>query len=155
MGRIPVAKGSGGHKNGVPTTKLLETFWHNSLLWTCLEDQYLKVLFVVGTTSLVRKAQLRPESVTEHAFDRWWRRMCIEEDTYQTVDGKGAPFVAGGISAVLRDLARLGLRMLNFRSDQRLTFGLCQSAANTRLGRDYSEFCGGFPTFKPGSDASQ
>ncbi|MEO1121912.1 MAG: 6-aminohexanoate hydrolase, partial [Pseudomonadota bacterium] len=35
------------------------------------------------------------------------------QDAYMTVDGKGAPFAGGGLTAGLRDLGRVGLLMLN------------------------------------------
>jgi CubicO group peptidase (beta-lactamase class C family) len=53
------------------------------------------------------------KSVTELASERLWRPLGVEQDAYQTVDGKGVPFAGGGITAGLRDLGRLGQLMLN------------------------------------------
>jgi len=54
--------------------------------------------------------------------ERIWSRMGAEQDAYMTVDGKGAPFAGGGLSAGLRDLGRLGMLMLSGGeiNDQRL-----------------------------------
>ena len=40
-----------------------------------------------------------------------WKPMGAEADAYVTVDGKGAPRTAGGICALLRDIARFGEMM--------------------------------------------
>ncbi|HEY9032432.1 MAG TPA: serine hydrolase [Pseudomonadales bacterium] len=45
--------------------------------------------------------------------ERIWQKMGAEQDAYITVDGKGTPFAGGGISAGLRDMARIGQLMLN------------------------------------------
>jgi len=58
-------------------------------------------------------SRIAGRSVTELASERLWRHMGVEQDAYQTVDGKGVPFAGGGISAGLRDLGRLGQLMLN------------------------------------------
>ncbi|WP_250884043.1 serine hydrolase [Glaciecola sp. XM2] len=44
---------------------------------------------------------------------RIWQQIGAEQDAYMTVDGKGTPFAGGGLSAGLRDLARVGQLMLN------------------------------------------
>ncbi|WP_240612773.1 serine hydrolase domain-containing protein [Alteromonas flava] len=44
---------------------------------------------------------------------RIWRRIGAEQDAYMTVDAKGVAFAGGGLSAGLRDLARIGQLMLN------------------------------------------
>ncbi len=38
--------------------------------------------------------------------ERIWSRMGAEQDSYMTVDAKGAPFAGGGLSAGMRDLGR-------------------------------------------------
>ena len=42
-----------------------------------------------------------------------WSKLGMEHDADITVDGLGIPFAGGGLSASLRDLARLGSAMLN------------------------------------------
>ncbi|MBE0346776.1 serine hydrolase domain-containing protein [Pseudoalteromonas peptidolytica] len=42
-----------------------------------------------------------------------WQPLGMQQDADVTVDGLGTPFAGGGISASLRDMARLGLTMLN------------------------------------------
>ena len=53
------------------------------------------------------------KSVTELLSERIWSRMGAEQDGYFTVDGLGTPFAGGGLSAGLRDLARIGQLMLH------------------------------------------
>lgn len=45
--------------------------------------------------------------------ERLWTPLGSEQDAYITVDAKGTAFAGGGISAGLRDMARLGQLMLN------------------------------------------
>ena len=52
------------------------------------------------------------QEVTELLSERIWSRMGAEQDAYMTVDGRGTPFAGGGLSAGLRDLARIGQLML-------------------------------------------
>lgn len=42
-----------------------------------------------------------------------WQHIGAEQDAYMTVDALGTPFAGGGLSAGLRDLARIGQLMLN------------------------------------------
>ncbi len=58
-------------------------------------------------------ARVAGKPVTELISERIWSKMGAEQDAYMTVDGKGTPFAGGGLSAGLRDLARVGLLMLN------------------------------------------
>lgn len=44
--------------------------------------------------------------------DRLWAKMGAEQGAYMTVDAKGTPFAGGGLSAGLRDLARIGQLIL-------------------------------------------
>jgi CubicO group peptidase (beta-lactamase class C family) len=53
------------------------------------------------------------KSLTELLSERIWSRMGAEQDGYFTVDALGTPFAGGGLSAGLRDLARIGQLMLN------------------------------------------
>ncbi|WP_299933975.1 serine hydrolase [uncultured Pelagimonas sp.] len=95
------------------------------------------------------------KSVTELVSERLWRRMGVEQDAYQTVDGKGVPFAGGGITAGLRDLGRLGQLMLNegVLNGQRLF--PAEVVEKIRAGGDRSKFGDGFPTFGAGSYTSQ
>jgi CubicO group peptidase (beta-lactamase class C family) len=52
-------------------------------------------------------------SVAELLSDRIWQRMGAEQDAYFTVDAIGTPFAGGGLSAGLRDMARIGQLMLD------------------------------------------
>lgn len=51
--------------------------------------------------------------LTKLISEKIWQKLGAEQDAYMTVDGKGTPFAGGGISAGLRDLARLGQTLLN------------------------------------------
>ena len=95
------------------------------------------------------------KSVTELASERLWRRMGVEQDAYQTVDGKGVPFAGGGITAGLRDLGRLGQLMLNEGELNGERLFPAAVVKNIRAGGDRSKFGNGFPTFGPGSYSSQ
>ena len=95
------------------------------------------------------------QSVTEFASDRLWRRMGVEQDAYQTVDGKGVPFAGGGITAGLRDLGRLGQLMLNAGEMNGERLFPAEVVENIRAGGDRSKFGNGFPTFGKGSYTSQ
>jgi CubicO group peptidase (beta-lactamase class C family) len=94
------------------------------------------------------------KSVTELASERLWRPMGVEQDAYQTVDGKGVPFAGGGISAGLRDLGRLGQLMLNEGTLNGARLFPAQVVRNIRAGGDRDKFSG-FPTFGDGSYRSQ
>lgn len=52
-------------------------------------------------------------SVSDQASERFWRRLGMEQSAYYTVDSLGTPFAGGGLSAGLRDLARLGQLVLD------------------------------------------
>ncbi|WP_436399380.1 serine hydrolase domain-containing protein [Roseobacter sp. S98] len=95
------------------------------------------------------------KSVTELASERLWRRMGVEQDAYQTVDGKGVPFAGGGITAGLRDLGRLGQLMLNKGELNGTRLFPAEVVTNIRAGGDRTKFGNGFPTFGPGSYTSQ
>lgn len=95
------------------------------------------------------------KSVTELASERLWRRMGVEQDAYQTVDGKGVPFAGGGITAGLRDLGRLGQLMLNKGELNGERLFPADVMANISAGGDRSKFGSGFPTMGAGSYTSQ
>ena len=49
----------------------------------------------------------------ELVSQRIWSRMGMEQSAFITVDSSGTPFVGGGLNCGLRDLAKIGLLMLN------------------------------------------
>ncbi len=53
------------------------------------------------------------KSVTSLLSERIWQKMGAEQDAYFTVDSIGTPFAGGGLSAGLRDMARVGQLMLD------------------------------------------
>jgi CubicO group peptidase (beta-lactamase class C family) len=95
------------------------------------------------------------KSVTELASERLWRPLGVEQDAYQTVDGKGVPFAGGGITAGLRDLGRLGQLMLNEGEWNGGRLFPAEVVARIRAGGGRSKFGSGFPTFGAGSYNSQ
>ncbi|SFQ21912.1 serine hydrolase domain-containing protein [Tranquillimonas alkanivorans] len=95
------------------------------------------------------------KAVTDLASDRLWRRMGVEQDAYQTVDGRGVPFAGGGITAGLRDLGRLGQLMLNEGELNGERLFPAEVVAKISAGGDRAKFGDGFPTFGPGSYTSQ
>ena len=58
-------------------------------------------------------SRISGKEVTALLSERIWSKMGAEQDAYMTVDGIGTPFAGGGLSAGLRDMARIGLLMLN------------------------------------------
>ncbi|MDJ0820367.1 MAG: serine hydrolase [Paracoccaceae bacterium] len=95
------------------------------------------------------------KSVTELASERLWRRMGVEQDAYQTVDGKGVPFAGGGITAGLRDLGRLGQLMLNGGELNGARLFPAEVVERISAGGDRAKFGSGFPTVGAGSYTSQ
>lgn len=58
-------------------------------------------------------ARATGRSVADLLSERIWSRMGAEQDAYFTVDAIGTPYAGGGLSASLRDLARIGQLMLD------------------------------------------
>ncbi|RCV88426.1 serine hydrolase domain-containing protein [Billgrantia montanilacus] len=58
-------------------------------------------------------ARTAGSSVADLVSERLWQPMGGEQDAYFTVDSIGTPFAGGGLSAGLRDLARLGQLVLD------------------------------------------
>lgn len=58
-------------------------------------------------------ARVSGKAVSELVSERFWQRLGTEQDAYYTVDALGTPFAGGGLSAGLRDMARLGQLMLD------------------------------------------
>ncbi|MGD1868772.1 MAG: serine hydrolase domain-containing protein [Neomegalonema sp.] len=93
---------------------------------------------------------------TELLSDRIWSKIGAEQDAYMTVDGKGAPFAGGGVTAGLRDLGRVGLLVGNGGVvDGRRLFPT-QVVESIRAGGDKTLFStAGYPTLAGGSYRSQ
>ena len=58
-------------------------------------------------------ARTTGESVTSLLSSRIWQRIGAEQDGYFIVDSIGTPFAGGGLSAGLRDMARVGQLVLS------------------------------------------
>ena len=58
-------------------------------------------------------ARVSGQPVNELLSERVWSRIGAEQDAYMTIDSIGTPFAGGGLSAGLRDLARIGQLMLD------------------------------------------
>ncbi len=58
-------------------------------------------------------ARTTGQSLTDLLSARIWSRIGAEQDAYYTVDSIGTPFAGGGLSAGLRDLARVGQLILD------------------------------------------
>ncbi|NRB02955.1 MAG: serine hydrolase [Rhodobacteraceae bacterium] len=100
-------------------------------------------------------SRIAGKSVTELASERLWRRLGVEQDAYQTVDGKGVPFAGGGITAGLRDLGRLGQLMLDKGQAHGDRLFPAEVVDNISAGGDRAKFGTGFPTVGAGSYTSQ
>lgn len=99
-------------------------------------------------------ARVSGRSVTELASERLWSRMGAEQDAYMTVDGKGVPFAGGGLSAGLRDLARLGLLMLDKGVINGERLFPAEVVDRIRAGGDPAKFGDAYPTLAGGSYTS-
>ncbi len=58
-------------------------------------------------------ARVTGKTTAELLSERIWSRIGAEQDGYMTIDSIGAPFAGGGLSAGLRDLARVGQMVLD------------------------------------------
>lgn len=84
--------------------------------------------------------------------ERIWSKMGAEQDAYMTVDAKGTPFAGGGLSAGLRDLARIGLLMLGEGEINGQRLFPKEVAQSIRAGGDKAAFAkAGFSTLAGGS----
>ncbi|WP_242511861.1 serine hydrolase domain-containing protein [Rhodobaculum claviforme] len=99
-------------------------------------------------------ARTAQRSVADLASERLWRRMGAEQDAYMAVDGRGVPFAGGGLSLGLRDLARLGLVMLDGGEIAGTRLFPAEVVARIRAGGDPARFSG-YPTLPNGSYTSQ
>lgn len=90
-------------------------------------------------------------SYTELVSERLWRPMGAEQDAYVTVDGKGVPFAGGGLSAGLRDLARIGLVMLGNGTIHGRELFPAAVVETIQAGGDRSKFPPSYTTLAGGS----
>lgn len=99
-------------------------------------------------------SRVTDQSVSDLASERIWSRMGAEQSAYMTVDGLGVPFAGGGLTAGLRDLARLGQLMLNKGELNGARLFPAKVVENIQAGGDPEKFAG-FPTLAGGSYTSQ
>lgn len=97
-------------------------------------------------------ARVTGQDVAQLLSERIWQKMGAEQDGYMTVDAKGMPFAGGGLSAGLRDLARIGLLMLDggkFNGQQIIP---AQAVDSIKAGGNKSAFAkAGYNTLPGGS----
>jgi CubicO group peptidase (beta-lactamase class C family) len=92
------------------------------------------------------------KSVTELLSERIWSRIGAEQDGYFTIDSLGTPFAGGGLSAGLRDLARIGQLMLNNGAINGRRLLPARAVQSVRAGGDKSAFAkAGYTTLPGGS----
>ncbi|MEM6937794.1 MAG: serine hydrolase [Pseudomonadota bacterium] len=92
------------------------------------------------------------QEVTELLSERIWSKIGAEQDGYMTVDGKGAPFAGGGLSAGLRDLGRIGLLLLNGGVVDGQRLFPAEVVSGIRRGGDKDHFAkAGYTTLEGGS----
>ena len=92
------------------------------------------------------------KSVTDLLSERIWSRMGAEQDAYFTVDSVGTPFAGGGLSAGLRDMARIGQLMLDEGVSDGVRLFPGEVVADIRKGGSKEAFAkGGFGTIPGGS----
>jgi hypothetical protein len=95
-------------------------------------------------------------SLADLLSERIWRPMGAEQDAYFTVDAIGTPFAGGGLSAGLRDMARIGQLMLDGgRVGDRRLFPAA-AVASIRAGGDRDAFAqAGYAALAGGSYRGQ
>jgi CubicO group peptidase (beta-lactamase class C family) len=92
------------------------------------------------------------KSVTELLSERVWSKMGAEQDGYFTVDALGTPFAGGGLSAGLRDLARIGQLMLGNGEINGQRLFPAKAVESIRAGGDKAAFAkAGYTTLPGGS----
>jgi len=97
-------------------------------------------------------ARASGRSVADLLSDRIWSRMGAEQEAYFTVDGLGTPFAGGGLSAGLRDLARIGQLMLDEGMWNGTPLFPARAVQSIRAGGDKTAFAkAGYDTMPGGS----
>ena len=89
--------------------------------------------------------------LTELLSERIWRKVGAEQDGYMTVDAKGVPFAGGGLSAGLRDLARVGQLVLNEGVWNGERLFPAAAVESIRAGGNKDAFAKGYKYLKGGS----
>jgi hypothetical protein len=97
-------------------------------------------------------ARASGKSVADLLSDRIWSRMGAEQDAYFTVDGLGTPFAGGGLSAGLRDLARIGQLVLDEGTWEGKPLFPARAVQSIRAGGDKTAFAkAGYDSIPGGS----
>jgi CubicO group peptidase (beta-lactamase class C family) len=97
-------------------------------------------------------ARVSGKAVSELVSERLWQRLGTEQDAYYTVDALGTPFAGGGLSAGLRDMARLGQLMLNEGQHDGAQLFPAEVVRTIRTGGDKQVFAkAGYKTLPGGS----
>jgi CubicO group peptidase (beta-lactamase class C family) len=92
------------------------------------------------------------QSVTDLLSERIWSRIGAEQDGYMTIDALGIPFVGGGFSGGLRDLARFGQLILIGGELNGVRLFPAAAVESIRAGGDKSAFAkAGYTTLPGGS----
>lgn len=97
-------------------------------------------------------ARTTGESVASLLSSRLWQRLGMEQDAYFTVDSIGTPFAGGGLSAGLRDLARVGQLVLDEGQHNGQSLFPAAAVQRIRQGGDREAFAqAGYSTLPGGS----
>ena len=89
--------------------------------------------------------------LTDLLSERIWSKVGAEQDGYMTVDAKGTPFAGGGLSAGLRDLARVGQLVLNEGVWNGERLFPAAAVESIRAGGNKDAFAKGYKYLKGGS----
>ncbi len=97
-------------------------------------------------------ARVSGKAVSELVSERLWQRLGTEQDAYYTVDALGTPFAGGGLSAGLRDMARVGQLMLDEGQHDGAQLFPAEVVRTIRTGGDKQVFAkAGYQTLPGGS----
>ncbi len=97
-------------------------------------------------------ARTTGQSLADSLSGRVWSRIGAEQDGYFTVDSIGTPFAGGGLSAGLRDMARIGQLMLDEGVSHGERLFPADVVNNIRAGGDRTAFAkAGYDTLPGGS----
>lgn len=97
-------------------------------------------------------SRISGKEVTELLSEQIWEKIGAEQDAYMTVDAIGTPFAGGGLSAGLRDMARIGQLMLQEGQFGGQQVFPAEVVASIRAGADTSAFArAGYDTLPGGS----
>lgn len=97
-------------------------------------------------------ARVTNKPFNQVASEMLWQQLGTEHDANITVDALGTPFAGGGLSASLRDLARLGQLMLDDGKVNGIQVIPAMAIKSIRKGGSKKAFAkAGFPTLEGGS----